>query len=496
MRVRPQGRDKRQYKKVASLPYAPEPGTTCRHREYFDQRAQMCCSTCPPGSHARSFCNKTSDTVCARCENSTYTQLWNWVPECLSCGSRCSPDQVEAQACTREQNRICTCKPGWYCTLRRQEGCRLCAPLRKCRPGFGVAKPGTATSDVVCAPCAPGTFSSTTSSTDTCRPHRICSSVATPGNASMDAVCTSVPPTLGTAPRPASTSQPGPTQSQRGEPTPGPSTAPSTSVLFPMVPSPPTEGLSTGDISLPIGLIVGVTALGLLIIGLVNCVIMTQKKGKFSFLPLSCIHPFALEAFLGLFPEALLPTRRSQSGRKRKQADRLTALRPLLPLQPHGPADKARGTPGPEQQHLLTTAPSSSSSSLESSASAADGRAPARTQPPAAGAEKASGPGEAHASSSSSAEPSSGGHGTQVNVTCIVNLCSGSDHGAQCASRASYTTGDVDASPSGSPDDEQVPFSKEECPFQSQPGAPETLLETSEDKPLPLGVPDAGMKSS
>nr|XP_035925376.1 tumor necrosis factor receptor superfamily member 1B isoform X2 [Halichoerus grypus] len=437
---------------VMSLPYAPEPGSVCRHREYFDQRAQMCCSTCPPGSHARSFCTKTSDTVCARCENSTYTQLWNWVHECLSCGSRCSTDQVETQACTREQNRICTCKPGWYCTLRRQEGCRLCAPLRRCRPGFGVAKPGTATSDVVCTPCAPGTFSSTTSSTDTCRPHRICSSVATPGNASMDAVCTSVPPTLGTAPHPASTSQPGPTQSQHGEPTPGPSTAPSTSVLFPMVPSPPTEGLSTGDISLPIGLIVGVTALGLLIIGLVNCVIMTQKKKK----------PFCLQG------EAKVP---------------------------HGPADKARGAPGPEQQHLLTTAPSSSSSSLESSASTADGRAPARTQPPAAGAEKASGSGEARASSSSS-EPSSGGHGTQVNVTCIVNVCSGSDHGAQCASQASYTTGDVDASPSDSPDDEQVPFSKEECPFQSQPGAPETLLETSEDKPLPLGVPDAGMKSS
>lgn len=42
-----------------------------------------------PGSHARLFCTTTSNTVCARCENSTYTQLWNWVPECLSCGSRC-----------------------------------------------------------------------------------------------------------------------------------------------------------------------------------------------------------------------------------------------------------------------------------------------------------------------------------------------------------------------------------------------------------------------
>ena len=53
-----------------------------------------------------------------------------------------SLDQVETQACTTKQNRICTCKPGWYCTLGRQEGCRLCVALRKCGPGFGVAKPG------------------------------------------------------------------------------------------------------------------------------------------------------------------------------------------------------------------------------------------------------------------------------------------------------------------------------------------------------------------
>lgn len=57
-------------------------------------------------------------------------------------------------------------------------------------------------------------------------------------------------------------------------------------------------------------------------------------------------------------------------------------------------------------------------------------------------------------------------------------------------------TGDMVTSTSGSLKDEQVPFSKEECPFRSQPGAPETLLQSPEDKPLPLGVPDAGMKAS
>ncbi|XP_046518660.1 tumor necrosis factor receptor superfamily member 1B isoform X3 [Equus quagga] len=429
----------------------PEPSNLCQPREYYDERAQRRCSQCPPGCRAKSFCNETSDTVCVPCEDSTYTQLWNWLPECLSCGSRCSTGQVETQTCTLKQNRICTCEPGRYCILPRQEGCQVCGLLRKCPPGFGVAKPGTATSNVVCAACAPGTFSDRTSSTDTCRPHRNCSSVAVPGNASMDAICKSVLPTPRVASEPASVPQPGSTRSHHAELTRGPSTAPGTSPLPPMVPSPPAEGLITGNFSLPIGLIVGVTALGLLVIGLVNCVIMTQKKKK----------SFCLQG------EAKVP---------------------------HLPADKAGGAPGQEQQHLLTTAQSSSSSSLESSASTADKRAPTGDQLHAPGTGKASGPGEVRASSSSS-EPSSGSHGTQVNVTCIVNVCSSSGHGSQCPSQTSSTAGDTDASPSDSLKDEQVPFSKEECPCQSQSGASETLLQNPEEKPLPLGVPEGGVKS-
>ncbi|XP_023441544.1 tumor necrosis factor receptor superfamily member 1B isoform X2 [Dasypus novemcinctus] len=430
--------------------HTPEPGSRCQQREYYDERTQRCCRQCPPGQHVQRLCTRTSDTVCVPCEISTYTQLWNWVSECLSCGARCRADQVEAQACTREQNRICTCKAGSYCTLGRREGCRLCMPLRSCPPGFGVTKPGTATSNVVCAACAPGTFSDTTSSTDTCRPHRTCSLVATPGTASTNTICKSVAPNLTTVQELALTPRPGSSRSQHVEPSPGLSTAPNSSPLLPMGPSPPVEGVSTGGISLPIGLIAAMTALGLLVIGLVNCVIVTQKKKK----PLICLQG-----------EAKVP---------------------------HLPADKAR--PGPEQQHLLTTAPSSSSSSLESSASATDRRAAPRSQQ-TPGPEKAKGSGEARASSASS-EPSPGGHGTQVNVTCIVNVCSSSDHGSQCPSQASSTAGDTDASPSGSPKNEQVPFSKEERPFQSPLGTPETLPQSFVEKPLPLGVPDAGMRPS
>lgn len=54
--------------------------------------------------------------------------------------------------------------------------------------------------------------------------------------------------------------------------------------------------------------------------------------------------------------------------------------------------------------------------------------------------------------------------------------------------------GDPGANPSGSPKDEQVPFSQEECPSQGQRETPETLQ--SQEKPLPLGVLDVGMKPS
>ncbi|XP_062046441.1 tumor necrosis factor receptor superfamily member 1B [Lepus europaeus] len=431
---------------VTVTPSPSEPGGACQLEEYYDARAQRCCRKCPPGQHVKAFCTQTSDTVCAPCEDSTYTQLWNQVAKCFSCGARCSTNQVEIQACTRKQNRICTCGRGWYCMLGRQEGCRLCAPLRKCRPGFGVAKQGTAAWDVVCAPCTPGTFSDTTSSTDTCRPHRTCHLVAVPGNASADAVCASVSPPPRVALGAARTPRPASMTSQHVGPTPGPSTEPS--FLLPMGPSPPTEGLRTDSISLPVGLIVGVTVLGLLMIGLVNIVILSQKKRK-----LPCLQ------------------------REAKA--------------PHLPADKARSAPGLEQQHLLTTAPSSSSSSLESSASATDRRAPTRNQPAAPGVEKAPGSGEAQASCTGP-ESSPGGHGTQVNVTCIVNVYSGSDHGSPCASQASSMGEDTDTSPVV---DEQVPFSKEECPLQSHLGASETLLQSPE-KSLPLRMPDAVGKPS
>lgn len=61
----------------------------------------------------------------------------------------------------------------------------------------------------------------------------------------------------------------------------------------------------------------GVTAFGLLIIGLLSCVILTQKKSKILFFP-SFIrlftHPFVWEAFLGASCES--STRHSLVGQR------------------------------------------------------------------------------------------------------------------------------------------------------------------------------------
>uniref|UniRef100_A0A8C9UKC0 TNF receptor superfamily member 1B n=1 Tax=Spermophilus dauricus TaxID=99837 RepID=A0A8C9UKC0_SPEDA len=426
---------------VAVVPYALEPGDTCRHNEYYQETAQVCCSKCQPGHHVKNLCTKTSDTVCTPCEDSTFTQVWNVVNKCISCRSPCESGQVETQACTQMRNRVCACRPGSYCMLKHQDSCRLCLAMRRCLPGYGVSRPGTATSDVKCDPCPRGTFSNTTSSTDICRPHRICDSVAVPGTASTDAVCTSESPRPRVTPGTARTHQPVSTRSQSMEPTPGPSTALSTSLLLPV------QKESGSSVSLPVGLIVGLTALGLLMIGLVNCVIVTQKKSKIPFLLASLTHRTTFGSLPG----------------------------------------HAWGSDGPGPQIWTPQSLFCGSLSL--------GRgAPNRHRPQMPGSEKAQESREARASSGSS-ESSPGGHGTQVNVTCIVNVCSSSDYGLQCSSQASATMGDPDTSPSSSTKDEQVPFSREERPFQSRLETPETLLHSSE-KPLPLGVPDAGMKPS
>lgn len=119
-----------------------------RGRSCYHVAMGLCgqCSLCPMLGRSRASSLVAIRALCGWGAGWEGRVAWRWAgpaeagmtPGCLAAPL----DRMETQACTRQQNRICTCRPGWYCTLKSQEGCRLCIPLSKCYPGSGVAKPG------------------------------------------------------------------------------------------------------------------------------------------------------------------------------------------------------------------------------------------------------------------------------------------------------------------------------------------------------------------
>ncbi|XP_074883572.1 tumor necrosis factor receptor superfamily member 1B-like isoform X2 [Buteo buteo] len=108
--------------------------------------------------------------------------------------------------------------------------------------------------------------------------------------------------------------------------------------------------------------------------------------------------------------------------------------------------------------------------------------------------------GDRHNSASSE---HSGNGGTQVNVTCIVKVCS-PDCSSQLPEQTSSTSMDYGNAPYYSPTREEIPLSKEENPLKkgteikSSVENEDNLLQDllSEEKKFPLGIQDAGMKTS
>ncbi|OWK50607.1 Tumor necrosis factor receptor superfamily member 1B [Lonchura striata] len=116
---------------------------------------------------------------------------------CVSCPKEL--DLVEKQPCSFNSSRVCECRPGLFCQLQVVDSCSRCQPHSACRPGFGVKGRGTATKDVTCEECPPGTFSDQNSSTDICKPHTNCAKlnkvILRKGNATHDQVCLDQLPT-------------------------------------------------------------------------------------------------------------------------------------------------------------------------------------------------------------------------------------------------------------------------------------------------------------
>ncbi|XP_036387507.1 tumor necrosis factor receptor superfamily member 1B [Megalops cyprinoides] len=265
--------------KVFSLPYKPDSGGQCKSNttEYINKEVKLCCSRCAPGTYLETQCTETSDTQCNPCASGYFNDKYNYFNKCFKC-QRCREDDGLhiAQACTASSNTLCECRNGMFCRSGTSPPCKMCARFTSCPPGLGVTAPGTAYTDVSCAPCSEGSFSDQTSYDQTCQRHTNCSSEGQSflhhGNSTSDAVCG--PLVKATAPSAGTPSAPPPSFPP---PLPAPSTppAPPTRATPGQGSSapPPQTPLSSG--SYVIWAVVGV-GLTLLVVGIV-CIVCRRK---------------------------------------------------------------------------------------------------------------------------------------------------------------------------------------------------------------------------
>nr|XP_031362494.1 tumor necrosis factor receptor superfamily member 8 [Lonchura striata domestica] len=167
---------------------------------FYDETSQNCCYQCPSGYVKKKACPQNPAEDCMTCGPDQYLSNKSQKPQCDACVS-CPKelDLVEKQPCSFNSSRVCECRPGLFCQLQVVDSCSRCQPHSACRPGFGVKGRGTATKDVTCEECPPGTFSDQNSSTDICKPHTNCAKlnkvILRKGNATHDQVCLDQLPT-------------------------------------------------------------------------------------------------------------------------------------------------------------------------------------------------------------------------------------------------------------------------------------------------------------
>ncbi|NXY57252.1 TNR1B factor, partial [Callaeas wilsoni] len=443
-----------------SLPYTPQfaqcndPST-----EYYDEELNKCCSQCPPGQYRTGSCSHTVDTKCSPCRPKTYTAIWNLSPQCFACSPPCRKGLVQHQTCTRSQDRICSCPPHKYCVSKLDEYCEACRSHKKCGKGYRVSRRGTDSTDTECKPCPPGTFSPEESYNTSCTPHTVCKSVAVPGNSRNDTVCsdsgtaTVLPHTILNLLLTQSSA------SHRPDIT-GPV----------MLNSAPDLSNITGAVAGPLLLV--------LIIAILGYCLVSKKRGK--------IHE--------------VKTSKSPFPAPEKQCDKKVRDTEL-----QNPRNSEQ-----EQQHLLETSGSSSSILNNPTGSASISVISKKNDEkknPEGFQQQASPPEGSKLHSrdrhSSASSEHSGNGGTQVNVTCIVKFCS-PDCSSQCPEQPSSASRDYGHTPCYSSTGEETLLSQEEnalkketeihIAVENEDNFLQDLL--PEEKKVPLGIQDAGMKTS
>nr|XP_004669517.2 tumor necrosis factor receptor superfamily member 6B [Jaculus jaculus] len=126
--------------------------------------------------------------MCTACPPHHYTQFWNFLERCRYCNVICGEHEEEVQTCHTTHNRVCRCRPGFF------SHAGFCLEHTPCPPGAGVIVPGTPSQNTQCRPCPTGTFSTSSSSSEQCRPHRNCTAMGlainVPGSSFRDTLCT------------------------------------------------------------------------------------------------------------------------------------------------------------------------------------------------------------------------------------------------------------------------------------------------------------------
>ncbi|XP_062847886.1 tumor necrosis factor receptor superfamily member 11B-like [Trichomycterus rosablanca] len=149
----------------------------------------LLCDQCPPGTAVERHCTSFSPTVCTPCPERLFAEHWHWGESCQHCTTVCKERQVVKRECNATLDRVCECVPGYHLAVE------FCIPHTTCPPGSGVAILGTPDSDTICEKCPLGFFSSMTSGTERCIPHRDCSKLGMKtlrvGTATQDALCES-----------------------------------------------------------------------------------------------------------------------------------------------------------------------------------------------------------------------------------------------------------------------------------------------------------------
>ncbi|KAK3572236.1 hypothetical protein QTP86_027193 [Hemibagrus guttatus] len=152
-----------------------------------DTGETLLCALCPPGTYVSSPCTRIYDTVCLPCPKEHFTEVWNFLPNCLYCSNICEGTRVVKEQCSATRNRVCECKEGHY----SQD--HFCVPHTQCPPGMGAKSIGNTQRNTQCQKCPRGTFSAKTSSSAPCIKHTNCGNlhVLFPGRTWHDNICSS-----------------------------------------------------------------------------------------------------------------------------------------------------------------------------------------------------------------------------------------------------------------------------------------------------------------